>query len=79
MIRWLLLALIRAYQILISPMIGPSCRFIPSCSQYAHDAICIHGPIKGLFLGAVRLAKCHPFHPGGFDPVMPRHSSKSAE
>ncbi|NTU48500.1 MAG: membrane protein insertion efficiency factor YidD [Syntrophobacteraceae bacterium] len=79
MIRWFLLALIRAYQILISPMIGPSCRFIPSCSQYTHDAICLHGPLKGLFLGAARLAKCHPFHPGGFDPVVPCHPSKSAD
>lgn len=79
MIRWFLLALIRVYQALISPLLGRSCRFYPSCSQYMHDAIRIHGPMRGLFLGAARLGKCHPFHPGGFDPVIACHPSKSED
>lgn len=69
MIRSLCLALLRFYQIFISPLKGPSCRFIPTCSQYTYDAIKLHGPLRGLILGAGRLARCHPFHPGGYDPV----------
>ena len=69
MIRSLLIAAIQFYQRHISPLKGPSCRFFPTCSQYAIDAIKIHGPFKGLLLGTMRLARCHPFHPGGYDPV----------
>ncbi|NLI80226.1 MAG: membrane protein insertion efficiency factor YidD [Deltaproteobacteria bacterium] len=69
MVRLFFLVMIRAYQFLISPLLGPSCRFTPSCSQYAFDAIRLHGPLKGLFMGIKRLARCHPFHPGGYDPV----------
>ena len=69
MIKHALLGLIRAYQLLISPMIGPCCRFIPTCSEYAIEAIRLHGPWKGMWLSAIRLSKCHPFHSGGYDPV----------
>ena len=61
--------LIRGYQILVSPLLPPSCRFTPSCSQYALEAVTRHGAIRGSWLAARRLARCHPFHPGGFDPV----------
>ncbi|MBF0231979.1 MAG: membrane protein insertion efficiency factor YidD [Desulfamplus sp.] len=67
--KWILLLFIRLYQYLISPLIGPACRFYPSCSQYAFDAVIKYGSIKGSFLAVKRVLKCHPFHPGGFDPV----------
>lgn len=68
-VKHVLLALLRAYQIGISPLLGPSCRFYPSCSEYAIQAIRRHGVGRGLRLTAARLLRCHPFHPGGFDPV----------
>ena len=61
--------LIRAYQYGISPWLGPHCRFTPSCSQYTLDAVTRHGLRKGLWLGLRRLLRCHPWHPGGHDPV----------
>ena len=61
--------LIRGYQLVVSPLLPPSCRFTPSCSQYALEAVNRHGALKGSWLAARRLARCHPFHPGGFDPV----------
>lgn len=67
--RRLLAALIRAYQRFVSPALPPSCRFHPSCSQYALEAVTRYGACKGSWLAARRLARCHPFHPGGFDPV----------
>jgi uncharacterized protein len=60
---------IRGYQLIISPLLPPSCRFTPSCSQYALEAVGRHGALRGSWLAARRLARCHPFHPGGFDPV----------
>ncbi|MCP3678408.1 MAG: membrane protein insertion efficiency factor YidD [Deltaproteobacteria bacterium] len=60
---------IRLYQYLISPFLPPSCRFHPSCSSYASEAIEVHGIVKGIVLIVVRLLKCHPFHAGGYDPV----------
>lgn len=63
------LYLIKAYQIFISPLKPPTCRFIPSCSQYAIEAIEKYGVIKGLILAVKRIMKCHPFHPGGYDPI----------
>jgi uncharacterized protein len=62
-------AFIRLYQRVVSPLLPPSCRFHPTCSEYTRQAIVRHGVIKGIALGIVRLSKCHPFHPGGFDPV----------
>ena len=67
-----LVGLIRAYQRLISPLLGPRCRFHPSCSQYALVAIERHGVVKGGWLALRRIARCHPLHPGGHDPVPDR-------
>lgn len=67
--KFLLLVPIRLYQILISPFLPPTCRFVPSCSQYAVEAITHFGLVKGGWLAAKRLVRCHPFNPGGYDPV----------
>jgi len=75
MIRAALLLLIRFYQYSISPLKGPTCRFIPSCSQYTLEAVRLHGPFRGLFLGMKRVLRCHPFHAGGYDPVPRTHFS----
>lgn len=64
-----LVGLVRVYQRLVSPLLPPSCRFYPSCSAYAVTALERHGAAKGTWLAARRLARCHPFHPGGIDPV----------
>ncbi|HAB99459.1 MAG TPA: membrane protein insertion efficiency factor YidD [Parachlamydiales bacterium] len=69
MIKWTLLKLIRFYQLAISPFLGSCCRFAPTCSQYAAECIQKHGALKGGWLTLKRLAKCHPFHSGGFDPA----------
>ncbi len=63
------LSLIRLYQHTVSPMMAPSCRFVPSCSEYAYQAIQKHGLLRGGWRAAMRLARCHPFNPGGYDPV----------
>ena len=63
------LFLIRAYKALISPLLGTRCRFYPSCSEYAYEAISRYGFLKGAILGVRRLLRCHPFHEGGIDPV----------
>jgi len=65
----LLIAMLRLYKRFISPLLGPRCRFAPSCSEYAMTAIARHGALRGSWLAARRLGRCHPFHPGGFDPV----------
>jgi putative membrane protein insertion efficiency factor len=64
-----LMILIRVYQWTLSPMLGAHCRFYPSCSCYAHEAIERHGALAGTWLAAKRLARCHPFAAGGYDPV----------
>ncbi|MBL8483210.1 MAG: membrane protein insertion efficiency factor YidD [Rhodocyclaceae bacterium] len=65
----LLLALVRAYRYAVSPWLAPRCRFYPSCSAYAEQAIRRHGALTGGRLAARRLCRCHPWHPGGYDPV----------
>ncbi|WAR44748.1 membrane protein insertion efficiency factor YidD [Methylomonas rapida] len=67
--RFLLITLIKVYKYFISPLLGPRCRFYPSCSSYGIEAIQLHGAIKGSYLTLRRLLKCHPFHEGGVDPV----------
>ena len=72
MIRRLLVLLVRLYQRLIAPGLPPACRFHPSCSEYARVALERHGAWRGGALAARRLLRCHPFHPGGIDPVPDR-------
>lgn len=69
----LLLILLRGYQLGISPFLGQNCRFYPSCSEYARQAVCTHGAARGSALTLKRLCKCHPWHPGGCDPVPDNH------
>jgi putative membrane protein insertion efficiency factor len=64
-----LLALVAAYRYLLSPMLGRSCRFFPTCSEYAMEALARHGALRGTWLTVRRVARCHPWHPGGYDPV----------
>lgn len=71
----LLMLVVKFYRYFISPMMAPRCRFNPTCSRYALDAIQIHGAFKGSWLALKRIAKCHPLHAGGDDPVPPRKKS----
>ncbi len=71
--RFVLVYLIRGYQLAISPLLGPRCRFYPSCSHYAKEAIETHGAIRGTWLSVKRISRCHPLNDGGFDPV-PKHT-----
>jgi|TARA_B100000768_G_scaffold27328_1_gene25557 hypothetical protein len=68
--RKLVIKMIRGYQLAISPLLGSNCRFHPTCSCYAHEAIDRFGVVKGTYLSIFRILKCHPFHPGGYDPVI---------
>lgn len=70
---------IRAYQLFLSPFLGNHCRFYPSCSQYAMEAVEHHGVLRGGWLGIRRLLRCHPWHPGGVDPVPPVRQSSEAD
>lgn len=72
----LFIKLIRLYQRYISPLTPPTCRFHPTCSNYAIEAISEHGVLKGTWFAIKRILKCHPFHPGGFDPVPPKKDHK---
>ncbi|MDY6953491.1 MAG: membrane protein insertion efficiency factor YidD [Thermodesulfobacteriota bacterium] len=67
--RPVLLFLIRAYQYILSPILLPACRFYPTCSQYAFEAVERHGAWRGSWMALRRVLRCHPYHPGGFDPV----------
>jgi putative membrane protein insertion efficiency factor len=78
--RWIvrvLMAVIRGYQRLVSPLLGPRCRFAPSCSAYAVEALARHGAARGSWLALRRIARCHPFNPGGHDPVPPARSTSA--
>ena len=72
----LFIQLIKSYQLFVSPRSGPCCRYTPSCSQYAIDALRIHGAFKGLFLAVWRIMRCNPFSKGGYDPVPNKTSEK---
>ena len=67
--KFVLLHLLRAYQLVISPLFPPACRFTPTCSTYAIEAVQEYGALRGFYMGLRRLLRCHPFHPGGYDPV----------
>jgi putative membrane protein insertion efficiency factor len=69
LVSFILLALIRGYQLLVSPFFPPSCRYFPSCSEYARQAVVRHGPLRGAWLAVRRLASCHPWGGLGYDPV----------
>ena len=73
--RSVLRILIRGYQLIVSPWLGPRCRFHPTCSNYALEAVDRHGGLRGGWLALRRIGRCHPFHPGGFDPVPDRPAS----
>lgn len=73
--KYLLIGLLKAYRTLISPLYGQVCRYHPSCSQYALDAVTAHGSIRGTWLAVRRLARCHPWAAGGYDPVPPSRST----
>jgi len=70
----ILIAFIKVYQYTLSPLLGPRCRYYPSCSNYAVEALREHGALRGLGLAAWRLLRCNPFSNGGYDPVPPRHN-----
>jgi uncharacterized protein len=69
MIQWALIALVRGYQIVLSPLLPAACRYYPSCSAYAVEALERYGARRGSWLAAKRIARCHPFRTGGYDPV----------
>ena len=75
--KTLLILLIRGYRLLISPLFPPSCRFQTTCSQYAIQAVERFGALKGSWLAVKRILRCHPFHPGGYDPVPSESTEKS--
>ncbi len=78
-IQYPFLFIIRIYRYLISPLLGPRCRFYPSCSSYAEEAIKVHGVVKGSWLATKRICRCHPFNEGGVDPVPEKLTKKLAE
>ena len=67
--QWLVTRALGAYQVVISPWLPPACRYYPTCSEYMREAVEKHGAVRGVWMGLRRLARCHPFHAGGFDPV----------
>ena len=75
----LLMLPISGYRRFVSPLLGARCRFAPSCSEYALGALAEHGAARGLWLAAARIARCHPFNPGGYDPVPSRHVRRPAK
>ena len=77
LVTLLLLALIRGYQLLISPFFPPACRYLPTCSAYAREAVIQHGPLRGSWLALRRLARCHPLGGWGYDPVPEKKSAET--
>lgn len=75
----LIRGLIRGYQLLISPVLPPSCRFTPSCSAYAMEAVAKHGAVAGSWLAVRRICRCHPWNDGGYDPVPERDVKNKAD
>ena len=75
MIKKFLIKTIKLYQLILSPLLGSNCRFEPTCSQYFIEAVEMNGVLKGSVMGIKRLLKCHPWHPGGFDPVCKNHQN----
>ena len=67
--KTVLVGFLRFYKAAVSPLLPPSCRFVPTCSEYAAEAVQRYGALRGSWMGARRLLRCHPFHPGGYDPV----------
>ncbi len=76
-VGFVLIAVVKAYQLVISPLFPSSCRYTPTCSHYMIDAVKIHGPFKGLWLGLKRIGRCHPWGGMGYDPVPPREDADS--
>lgn len=79
MIRAIMIGFIRLYQHTLSIIIGPQCRFYPSCSNYFIEALRTHGSARGTWLGVRRICRCHPWNPGGYDPVPPAKREKESE
>jgi uncharacterized protein len=75
----LLILFVRSYQVVLSPLLGGQCRYYPSCSAYAIEALEKHGALRGSWLAARRVGRCHPFRPGGYDPVPDRHPTPPGE
>ena len=75
--KWILIGLLRAYRFAISPLYGQVCRYHPTCSAYALEAITVHGSVKGSWLAVRRIGRCHPWAAGGYDPVPAKKSSKA--
>jgi putative membrane protein insertion efficiency factor len=78
-VAWVLIGLISFYRKVISPLLAPRCRFYPSCSAYALEAVRVHGAARGSWLAVRRLGRCHPFHSGGLDPVPPARPERGAQ
>jgi putative membrane protein insertion efficiency factor len=74
-VRWVLIGLLRVYRLAISPLYGQVCRYHPSCSAYALDAVTVHGSLRGSWLTVRRLLRCHPWAAGGYDPVPARRDT----